>query len=91
MPDKALAASLRLKANTGLVARVIRVARVNAFIGRDLVARDGLEIEVFDRSIEGLFRASIGMYIKCPAAQVLALLPVSLCWTEPQNQSISGS
>ena len=32
--DTALAASLRLKANTGLAARVIRVTRVKAFIGR---------------------------------------------------------
>jgi hypothetical protein len=44
MADTALAASLRLKANTGLAARVIRVAKVNAFIGRDLVGHgwDGL-------------------------------------------------
>ncbi|MNR36277.1 hypothetical protein D3C85_1541750 [compost metagenome] len=48
MAETALAASLRLKANTGLAARVIRVARVNAFIGRDLVGRDGLGNEGFD-------------------------------------------
>jgi len=63
MADTALAASLRLKAKTGLEARVIRVARVNAFIGRDLVGRDGLGNEGFDswfwRSFRTGYRYSI--------------------------------
>ncbi|GLO59157.1 hypothetical protein PPUJ20066_51930 [Pseudomonas putida] len=47
-----------MKANTGLAARVIRVARVNAFIGRDLVGRDGRGNEAFDWRIGGLFQAA---------------------------------
>lgn len=52
MADTALAASLRLNANTGLSARVIRVAKVNAFIDRDLVGRDGRGNEDLTRTLE---------------------------------------
>jgi len=53
-----------LKANTGLAARVIRVARVNAFIGRDLVGRVGLWET---RVLTLVFSGCSGPDIRCSA------------------------
>ena len=78
----ALAASLRLKANTGLAARVIRVARVNTFIGRDLVGRDGLGNEGFDWCFNLLFHAACRDAVPTMSSREhLSFLPVASCNT----------
>lgn len=62
MADAALTASLRLKANDGLAARVIKVVMVSAFIGDTSLSQDGRENEPLDWGVREMLQ--LGLFIR---------------------------